>query len=105
MDLAKSGFRNREGKKPQPMGPSPRHSGSASSSAGTQEAHTVCCLSKGRNRTNYKEQSVNLFTFKDFIYLFMRGTQREAETQAEGGAGSLRGVRRRTRSWDPRVMT
>ena len=26
---------------------------------------------------------------KDFIYLFMRDTQREAETQAEGEAGSL----------------
>ena len=29
--------------------------------------------------------------FKDFIYLFMRDTQREAETQAEGEAGSLQG--------------
>ena len=26
---------------------------------------------------------------KDFIYLFTRDTQREAETQAEGEAGSL----------------
>ena len=26
---------------------------------------------------------------KDFIYLFMRDTQREAETQAEGEAGSM----------------
>ena len=31
--------------------------------------------------------------FKDFIYLFMRDTQREAETQAEGEAGSLPGAR------------
>ena len=30
--------------------------------------------------------------FKDFIYLFMRDTQREAETQAEGEADSLRGA-------------
>ena len=30
------------------------------------------------------------FFFKDFIYLFTRDTQREAETQAEGEAGSLR---------------
>ena len=28
-------------------------------------------------------------TFKDFIYLFMRDTEREAETQVEGEAGSL----------------
>ena len=30
-----------------------------------------------------------LIFFKDFIYLFMRDTQREAETQAEGEAGSM----------------
>ena len=30
------------------------------------------------------------FFKKDFIYLFMRHTQREAETQAEGEAGSFR---------------
>ena len=31
--------------------------------------------------------------FKDFIYLFMRDTQREtAETQAEGEAGSMSGA-------------
>ena len=29
------------------------------------------------------------FFFKGFIYLFMRDTQREAETQTEGKAGSL----------------
>ena len=28
------------------------------------------------------------FFFLDFIYLLMRDTQREAETQAEGEAGS-----------------
>ena len=31
----------------------------------------------------------------------MRGTRREAETQAEGEAGSLQGARRGTRSRDP----
>ena len=31
---------------------------------------------------------LNLFIFKDFIYLFMEDAQREAETQAEGEAGS-----------------
>ena len=30
--------------------------------------------------------------FKDFIYLFMRDAEREAETQAEGEAGSLWGA-------------
>ena len=32
--------------------------------------------------------------FKDYIYLFMRDTEREAETQAVGEAGSLQGARR-----------
>ena len=44
---------------------------------------------------------INLFfPFKDFIYLFMRDTEREAETQAEGEAGSLQGARCGTQSWD-----
>ena len=30
--------------------------------------------------------------FKDFIYLFMRDTEEEAETQAKREAGSLRGI-------------
>ena len=30
--------------------------------------------------------------FKDFIYLFMRDIEREAETQAEGEAGSMQGA-------------
>ena len=33
---------------------------------------------------------VSFLFFKDFIYLFMRHTEQEAETQAEGEAGSLR---------------
>ena len=36
------------------------------------------------------------FFFKDVIYLFMRNTEmceREAETQAEGEAGSMQGAR------------
>ena len=32
------------------------------------------------------------FFFKRFIYLFMRDTQREAETQAEGEGGILQGA-------------
>ena len=33
-----------------------------------------------------------MFYFKDFIYLFLRDTQREAETLAEGEADSLQGA-------------
>ena len=33
------------------------------------------------------------FFFKDSVYLFMRDTHREAETQAEGQAGSMQGAR------------
>ena len=33
----------------------------------------------------------------------MRDTEREAETQAEGKAGSLQGARHGTRSQDPRI--
>ena len=40
--------------------------------------------------------------FKDFIYLFI-DTEREAETQAEGEAGSLQGVRHGTRSRVSRI--
>ena len=40
---------------------------------------------------NYSQLSqLLLFFFKDFIYLFMRDAQREAETQAEEEADSLR---------------
>ena len=35
------------------------------------------------------------YNFKRF-YLFIRGTQREAETEAEGEAGSLQGAQCRT---------
>ena len=33
--------------------------------------------------------SIIIIFFLDFIYLFMTDTQREAETQAEGEAGSM----------------
>ena len=39
-----------------------------------------------------------MYFLKDFIYLFMR--EREAETLAEGEAGSTQGARRGTRSLD-----
>ena len=43
--------------------------------------------------------------FLDFIYLFMIDIyiEREAETQAEGEAGSMPGARRRTQSLDSRT--
>ena len=53
------------------------------------------------NRLKSKQQQGNKYVifvqtiwlfFKYFIYLFMRDTQREAETQAEGEAGSLQGA-------------
>ena len=37
-----------------------------------------------------------IYFFKDFIYLFMRDTEREAETQAEGEAGPMQRARRGT---------
>ena len=37
-----------------------------------------------------------IFIFKDFIYLFMRNTERKAEMQAEGEAGSSQEARCRT---------
>ena len=45
---------------------------------------------------NVVDEIAPLFFFKDFIYLFMRDTERErereAETQAEGEAGSMQGA-------------
>ena len=43
------------------------------------------------------------FFFKDFIYLFMRDTEREAETQAEGEAGSMQEARHGTQSQVSRI--
>ena len=44
-----------------------------------------------------------LFLYKDFIYLFPRDTDREAETQAEGEGGSMKGARHGTPSWVSRI--
>ena len=50
---------------------------------------------------------INLFDkihfFKDFIYLSMRDTQRETETQAEGEASSMQGARCGIRSRNPGI--
>ena len=58
---------------------------------------------KGEFPTIYPGVGIFILFFKDFIYLFMRDTEREAETQAEGEAGSMQGARCRTRSQDPGV--
>ena len=46
---------------------------------------------------NILHLQVRFFFFLSFIYLFMRDTQREAETQAEGEAGSMQGAQHGTR--------
>ena len=46
-----------------------------------------------------------LFVFKGFIYLFIRDTERKAETHAEKEAVSLQGAQCGTQSQDPRIMT
>ena len=61
---------------------------------------------KKMHRRDKKPHDKVLFLFfLDFIYLFMRDTEREreAETQAEGEAGSMQGARCRTRSWVSRI--
>ena len=44
-----------------------------------------------------------IIIFKDFIDLFMRNTHTEAETQAEGEAGSKQGAQHETRSMVSRI--
>ena len=44
------------------------------------------------------------YFFKNLIYLFMSDTQREAETQVEGEAGSMQEARCGTRSQDMGIM-
>ena len=53
--------------------------------------------------TTFVVVDVSVTFFKDFLYLFMRDTEREggAETQAEGEGGSMQGARHGTRSQDP----
>ena len=48
-------------------------------------------------------ESNKILFFLYFIDLFMRDPDREAETQAEGEAGSLQGAQRGIRFQDPRV--
>ena len=53
-------------------------------------------------RSVYIRSSIHPFLKKDF-YLLIHDREREAETQAEGEAGSILGARCRTRSWDWRI--
>ena len=48
---------------------------------------------------------MDVLIFKDLIFLFRRDREREAETQAEGEAGSLQGAQCGTRSQDPGIKT
>ena len=48
---------------------------------------------------------LKMYTFKDFIYLFVRHTEREAETQAEGEAGSMQGAQCGTQTRHSGIMT
>ena len=63
---------------------------------------------KGRCKGSCRGHAPYSYFLKRF-YLFMRDTHREAETQAEGEAGSLQGARCWTRSghWDhdPEIVT
>ena len=45
----------------------------------------------------------DIIFFLDFIYSFMRDTERAAETQGEEEAGPMQGAQRGTRSWVSRV--
>ena len=54
-----------------------------------------------KKSTIYPKIRFYFIFLKGFIYLFMRDTEREAETQTEGEAGSLREARCGTRSRDP----
>ena len=61
-------------------------------------------IHRGSRNCNYQAQTLcktTMIIFKKiFFYLFMRDTEREAETQAEGETDSLQGARCRTPSQD-----
>ena len=48
------------------------------------------------NTSFFPLEALFYFFFKDFIYLFMRDSEREAETQAAEEAGSMQGAQRGT---------
>ena len=73
--------------------------------------HPWTSLYLGLGWTKDSRTRTSLFSFffflPGFIYLFMKDTHREieAETQAEGEAGSMHGASCRTRSQDPGITT
>ena len=77
-DTQREGQRHRQREKQAPCGDPTRDSipGLQDQALGQRQALT-CCTTQGS---------------LEFIYLFMRDTQREAETQAEGEAGSMKGA-------------
>ena len=46
-----------------------------------------------------------VFVLRFYLFIHKTQTEREAETQAEGEAGSLLGAQSKTRSKDPRIAT
>ena len=59
----------------------------------------------GREFLTFTNTALFIYLFKkDFIYSFMRHTQRGSERQAEGEAGSMQGAQCRTPSQDPETM-
>ena len=49
--------------------------------------------------------TLNFFFLRFYLFIHERHTQREAETQVEGEAGSLRGAQCGTRSQDSGITT
>ena len=53
---------------------------------------------------NKHENYLSMLIFKKILFIHDRHREREAETQAEGEAGSMQGAqRRRTQSWVSRI--
>ena len=72
--------------------------GPASPSACVSASLSLCvCVYEWINKILKKNENIKK---KYFIYLFMRDTKREGETQAEREAGSLQGAQCGARSQD-----
>ena len=68
--------------------------------------HGVSAYQVGRWYTvQIKQKALMCTIFLKFYFIYSWETQKEAETQAEGEAGSLRGARCRTWFQDPGIMT
>ena len=67
----------------------PRHDVENASSAQACADGDLGTLLSGKS----KFLITSFYFFEDFIYLFVRDTETQAETQAEGEAGSLQGPR------------